>query len=47
MQNIPPLEQVFNKGKDKNITGRLSKFRDHSHLLFLVLYFQVTDINPY
>ena len=21
MQNIPPLEQVFNKGKDKNIAG--------------------------
>ena len=25
MQNIPPLEQVFNKGKDKNTAGlRLS-----------------------
>ena len=45
MQNISPLEQVFNKGKEKNIVG-LNEFCDHSRL-FCITYFQVTNINPY
>ena len=46
MQNIPPLEQVFNKGKEKTLQVCLSEFCDHSQLLFITLYFQVTKINP-
>ena len=45
MQNIPPLEQVFHKGKDRNIAGP-SQFCGNSQLLFIALYFQVTKINP-
>ena len=47
MQNIPPLEQVFNKGKDKTLQVCHSQFCDHTWLLFIVLYFQVININPY
>ena len=40
MQNIPSLEQVFSKGKDKNIAGEFCEFWDHSRLLFIALHFQ-------
>ena len=47
MQNIPQLEQVFNKGKKKKpLQVCFSEFCDFSHLLFII-YFQVKNINPY
>ena len=47
MQNIPLFEQVFNKGKEKTLQVCLSEFCDHCQLLFIILYFQVTNINPH
>ena len=47
MQNIPQLEQMFNKGKEKPLQVFFSEFCDFSHLLVIILYFQVRNINPY
>ena len=45
IQNIPLLEQVFNKGKDKTIAGLpQSTLRPQSTLAHFI---QVIKINPY
>ena len=39
MQNIPPLEQVFNEGKDKDIAGLpLSILRTQSPLVHCIIF---------
>ena len=41
------LNQCFIKTKTKTLQICLGKFCDHSRLLFIVLYFQAININPF
>ena len=41
------LNRCLIKVKAKTQQACLSQFCNHNHLLFIVLYFQVIDINPY
>ena len=44
---MPLLEQLFNKGKDKNIAGLPQLILRPQPRLVIVLYFQAININPY
>ena len=47
IQNIPPLEQVFNKGKHKNIAGLPQPVSPPQLILVHCIYLAAININPY
>ena len=46
-ENIPPLEQVFNKGKHKNIAGLPQPVSPPQLILVHCIYLAAININPY
>ena len=46
MQNIPPGEQVCNKGKDKNTAGLPKSILQPQSTLLYCIIFPIININP-